>query len=345
MRAMILDGPGSQLRLGNVSEPAPAEGEILIRIRACGICRTDLHLLDGELPMARFPVIPGHQIVGIVERTGSSCVEFSEGDRVGVPWLGWTCGECEFCTDQRENLCPRARFTGCNLDGGFAEYVVADERFCFLIPEIWQDTEAAPLLCAGLIGYRSLRLAGEARRVGLYGFGAAAHIVAQLAVYQGREVFGFVRPGDHKGAEFARALGAVWSGGSDQNSPEPLDAAIIFAPIGSLVPKALRDVKPGGVVVCAGIEMSDIPPIPYRDLWMERSIRSVANLTRRDGREFFPLAAAVPVRTRISEYPFEKANDALDDLRHGRFEGAAVLTIRSHPSHTLRANRGLPQWA
>jgi alcohol dehydrogenase, propanol-preferring len=316
MRAMVLDAPGRPLRATELPEPEPAPGQLLLRVHACGICRTDLHLLDGEVTIAEPPRVLGHQIIGTVE---------GDGRRVGVPWLGWTCGRCEQCRAGRENLCPFARFTGRDIDGGFAEYAVADERFCFPIPDGYPDDQAAPLLCAGLIGYRSLRLCGDAARLGLYGFGAAAHILVQVARSQGRRVYAFTRPGDTTAQAFALELGATWAGDSGEQPPEPLDAAIIFAPDGALVPIALQAVAPGGTVVCGGIHMSDVPGFPYHDLWQERSIRSVANLTRRDGHEFLALAPQVPVRTRVTRYPLEAADDALADLRAGRFSGAAVV--------------------
>jgi propanol-preferring alcohol dehydrogenase len=318
MRAMVLDRPGSALRLAELPVPEPSAGELLIRVHACGVCRTDLHVLDGEVAAGKLPLVPGHQIVGTVEGSG---------ERVGVPWLGWTCGECRYCRGGRENLCDRARFTGCDRDGGFAEYAAADRRFCFPIPEGYPDLQAAPLLCAGLIGHRALRMAGDAERIGLYGFGASAHIVCQVARHEGRRVFAFTRAGDESAQRFALELGADWAGDSGAPPPEQLDAAIVFAPIGALVPIALRAVAKGGTVVCAGIHMSDIPSFPYADLWSERSIRSVANLTRRDGEEFLALAPAVPVRTSVVAYPLERAGDALEDLRAGRFQGAAVVTV------------------
>jgi len=318
MRAMLLDAPGEPLRAAELPLPRPAAGELLIRVHACGVCRTDLHVVDGELPAGRQPLVPGHQIVGTVEGSGR---------RVGVPWLGWTCGECRFCRSGRENLCDRARFTGCDRDGGFAEYAVADARFCFPIPEGYPDLQAAPLLCAGLIGHRALRMAGAAQRLGLYGFGAAAHIVCQVARHEGRRVFAFTRPGDEEAQAFARELGADWAGATDAAAPAELDAAIIFAPAGELVLVALRAVAKGGTVVCAGIHMSDIPSFPYADLWGERSIRSVANLTRRDAEEFLALAPRIPVRTTVVPYALEQAGAALADLRSGRLRGAAVLQL------------------
>jgi propanol-preferring alcohol dehydrogenase len=308
-----------------MSPPRPSEQQVLIRVSACAVCRTDLHIVDGELTDPKLPLVPGHEIVGIVIGKGAGVDRFALGERVGVPWLGWTCGTCEFCRSGRENLCDRARFTGYHIDGGFAEQAVADQRYCFALPAEYGDVEAAPLLCAGLIGYRALRLAGAARRLGLYGFGAAAHIVTQVARYQGREVFALTRPGDALAQQFARDLGARWAGGSDSAPPEPLDAALIFAPVGSLVPAALRTVTKGGTVVCAGIHMSDIPGFRYADLWHERMIRSVANLTREDAEEFLALAPRVPVRTAAVSYPLTRANEALDSVRDGRIEGAAVL--------------------
>lgn len=308
-----------------IARPKPGVGEVLIRVNACGVCRTDLHVVDGELPNPKLPLVPGHEIVGTVVETGGSANWFNIGARVGVPWLGWTCGECPFCLSDRENLCDRARFTGYTLDGGYAEYVAADERFCFPIPNKCSDAEAAPLLCAGLIGYRSLMKAGNAKRVGLYGFGAAAHIIIQVARYQGREIFAFTRPDDIEGQQFARSLGAVWAGDSETLPPEKLDAAIIFAPVGKLVPRALRALNKGGAVVCAGIHMSNIPSFPYESLWNERSICSVANLTRRDGKEFFLIAPRVPVKTTVQTFPLEQANEALARLREGKVRGAAVL--------------------
>jgi len=313
---MVLDTPGRPLRAAEVPDPVPGPGQLLVRVRACGVCRTDLHVVDGELPGPKLPLIPGHQVAG--EVVGS-------GERVGIPWLGWTCGECRFCRAGCENLCDRARFTGYALDGGYAELAVADERYCFPLPEGYPDLQAAPLLCAGLIGYRSLRLAGEAERVGLYGFGASAHIVCQVAVWQGRRVFALTREGDEEGQTFARSLGAEWAGGALSGPPEELDAAILFAPAGELVPAALRAVRKGGSVVCAGIHMSDIPSFPYELLWGERVLRSVANLTRADGEEFLALAPQVPVRTEVVAFPLEQANKALGRLRRGDLRGAAVL--------------------
>jgi propanol-preferring alcohol dehydrogenase len=320
MRAMVFESVGAPLRAVELPEPKPSPGQLLLKVHACGVCRTDLHLLDGEVSIDSPPRVLGHQIIATV---------VGERRRVGVPWLGWTCGECRYCLSGRENLCPNARFTGRDIDGGMAEYTVADERFCFPIPDDFPDEQAAPLLCAGLIGYRSLRMCGDAERLGLYGFGAAAHIICQVARSQGRDVYAVTRPGDQKGQEFARSVGANWAGGSDEQPPVELDAAIIFAPDGALVPIALGALAPGGVVVCGGIHMSEIPAFDYDLLWHERSLRSVANLSRRDGEEFLALAPQVPVRTHVTTYPLSAANAALDDLRHGRFSGAAVLTPMS----------------
>ena len=327
MKAMVLERPGEPLREGSRPPLSPGPGQVLLRVRACGVCRTDLHVVDGELPPLGRPIVPGHQIVGEVEAVGAGVERLSLGQRVGVPWLGWTCGSCRFCAGGRENLCAEARFTGYHIEGGFAEQAVADARYTFPIPEDYPDLQAAPLLCAGLIGYRALRMAGDAERLGLYGFGAAAHIVAQVARHQRRRVFAFVRPGDREAGEFALSAGAEWAGESGQAPPEPLDAAILFAPAGELVPAALRAVERGGTVVCAGIHMSDIPSFPYRMLWEERIVRSVANLTRRDGEEFLALAPRVPVRTEIEAFPLAAANEALGRLRAGRIRGAAVLIV------------------
>jgi propanol-preferring alcohol dehydrogenase len=327
MKAMVLVKPQTPLQLVDIDAPQPNTGEIRVRVSACGVCRTDLHLVDGELSHPKLPVIPGHEIVGTVDQIGEGVQGFTIGQRVGIPWLGWTCGQCSYCKSGRENLCDNAKFHGYTLDGGYAEYAVADHRYCFTIPEGYPDTQAAPLLCAGLIGYRALRMAGEARRLGLYGFGASAHIVAQIAAYKGQEVYAFVKPGDVAGAEFARQLGAAWAGGSDEMPPVKLDAAIIFAPVGSLVPTALRAVDKGGVVVCAGIHMSDIPSFPYSILWEERVVRSVANLTRADGEGLMDIAPQVPVRTHVQIYKLEQANQALTDLRDSRVTGAAVLVL------------------
>ncbi len=329
MRAMVLTEPCRPLELRELPIPEPGPGQVQLRVRACGVCRTDLHVFDDELPEPKLPLVLGHQIVGVVTKLGEGVERFAVGDRVGVPWLGWTCGHCRYCQSGRENLCDEARFTGYQLDGGYAEYAVADARYCFPIPAGYPDLQAAPLLCAGLIGYRAWRLAGEAERLGLYGFGASAHIIAQVACYRGQRVYAFTRPGDVEGQRFARELGAVWAGGSDQLPPEPLDAAIIFAPAGALVPQALRAVAKGGVVVCAGIHMSDIPSFPYEILWGERVLRSVANLTRQDGEEFLALAPRVPVQTTVQAYLLEQANQALEDLRAGRIHGAAVLVVES----------------
>jgi propanol-preferring alcohol dehydrogenase len=327
MRAMVLERVGAPLALRELAVPAPGPGEIQLAVAACGVCRTDLHVVDGELPDPRLPLVPGHQIVGTVSALGAGVTGFALGDRVGVPWLGWTCGRCVYCTTGRENLCRSARFTGYQRDGGYAEAAVADARYVFPLPPGYTALEAAPLLCAALIGYRAFRLAGDGRRLGLYGFGAAGHLVAQLARHLGREVYAFTRPGDDRGQAFARSLGAVWAGGSDQLPPVPLDAAILFAPVGALVPLALAAVAPGGIVVCAGIHMSDIPAFPYRLLWEERVVRSVANLTRRDGDELLALAPAAGLRPTARPYPLADANQALDDLRAGRFEGAMVLMV------------------
>ena len=322
MLAMRLHSPGTPLRAERVPVPEPGPGQVLIKVAACGVCRTDLHVVDGDLREGKYPLAPGHEIVGRVVKGGA---RFAAGARVGVPWLGWTCGKCEYCASARENLCPDARFTGYTLDGGYAEYALADERFCFELPGRYADAEAAPLLCAGLIGYRSYAFAGEARTLGLYGFGAAAHLLAQVAKAQGRKVFAFTRPSDLQAQEFARSCGADWAGGSDEAPPEPLDAAIIFAPVGALVPQALAAVKKGGRVVCGGIHMSDIPAFAYALLWGERSVQSVANLTRADGEAFMRVAAATPLRAETKCYPLAQANQALADLREGRLEGAAVL--------------------
>jgi alcohol dehydrogenase, propanol-preferring len=327
MRAMILDEARKPLRPATVAVPSPALGQVLIRVHTCAVCRTDLHVVDGDLTEPKLPLIPGHEIVGSVAALGTGVDRFQVGDRVGVPWLGWTCGVCDFCLSGRENLCAQARFTGYQIDGGYSEFTVADQRFCFAVPSVYGDIEAAPLLCAGLIGYRALRMVGEGRRLGLYGFGAAAHIIAQVACWQGREIYAFTSPGDVEAQAFARELGAVWAGGSNEPPPQMLDAAIIFAPVGPLVPAALRAVECGGTVVCAGIHMSPIPSFPYDILWGERVLRSVANLTRHDGEEFLALAPKVPVKTRPLPYRLEQANQALDDLRAGRLQGAAVLQI------------------
>lgn len=326
MRAMLLERPGLALVLTELPDPDPAPGQLAVRVLACGVCRTDLHVVDGELPDPKLPLVIGHQIVGEVIANRDGAGRFAAGDRVGIPWLGWTCGECRYCTSGRENLCPRALFTGYTLDGGYAERVVADERYCIPLAGQPEPTQLAPLLCAGLIGYRALRMCGDAERLGLYGFGASAHIICQVAAHQGRRIFAITKPGDGEKQAFARELGAEWAGGADELTEE-LDAAIIFAPAGELVTVALRALAPGGAVVCAGIHMSDIPSFPYADLWRERQIRSVANLTRVDGEEFLPLASEVPVRVQVTTYPLEGANEALEDLRSGRLVGSAVLTV------------------
>lgn len=326
MRAMILERPGSPLCLAQVDDPAPGPGEVLVRVHACGVCRTDLHVVDGELTEPRLPLIPGHQVVGTVVACGPEVSLVRPGERVGVPWLGWTCGSCPACRRGQENLCPEALFTGYTRDGGFAELLKADERYCLPVPSGYPDLQAAPLLCAGLIGYRAYRMATHAETIGLYGFGAAAHILIQVARHEGKRILAFTRAGDRSSQEFARSLGAAWAGASDEPPPEPLDAAILFAPAGALVPAALRAVRPGGIVVCAGIHMSDIPSFPYRILWEERMVRSVANLTRADGLEFLEIVPRVPVRTEVTEYPLERVNQALADLREGRLNGAAVVT-------------------
>jgi alcohol dehydrogenase, propanol-preferring len=323
MRAMVLDAAGLSLR--DVPRPTPGPGQLLVRVRACAVCRTDLHVVDRELPDPKLPLIPGHEIVGEVVELGPGVTDVATGDRVGIPWLGWTCGACAFCLRGEENLCPFARFTGYTLDGGYAEFALADHRYAFHLPAGYSDPETAPLLCAGLIGYRSLRMAGEGQALGLYGFGAAAHLIAQVARAQGRRVYAFTRPGDARAQAFARELGAHWAGGSDERPPEPLDAAILFAPVGALVPAALRAVRPGGTVVCGGIHMSDIPSFPYALLWGERQVRSVANLTRADARELLHLAGERHLRVSTTLYPLERAVEALSDLREGRLEGAAVL--------------------
>jgi propanol-preferring alcohol dehydrogenase len=322
---MVLDGPGSPLELRDVPPPEPGEGEVLLKVHACGVCRTDLHILDGELTGPKLPLILGHQIVGTVEAAGAHVDKVSVGDRVGVPWLGWTCGRCRYCTTGRENLCDRARFTGYHRDGGYADHAVADARFCFAIPSAYPDLQAAPLLCAGLIGFRSYRMAGDADRLGIYGFGAAAHIVAQVARADGRRVFAFTRPGDVEAQAFARELGAEWTGSTSDPVPEELDAALIFAPAGELVPAALQAVAKGGVVVCGGIHMSDIPSFRYEILWGERVVGSVANLTRQDGIDFLARAPEIPVRTHVTAFPLEQANEALAALRAGSVRGQNVI--------------------
>jgi propanol-preferring alcohol dehydrogenase len=327
MQAMVLTEPGRPLELRDLSAPIPGPDEVLIRVEACAVCRTDLHIVDGELPVPTLPLIPGHQIVGTVEQLGERVTRWTIGQKVGVPWLGWTCGACRFCREGRENLCDQAQFTGYTRPGGFAKYTVADQRFCFALPANYSAVAAAPLLCAGLIGYRALRLAGEGERLGIYGFGAAAHLITQVARWQGRQVFAFTRPGDEEGQRFARELGAVWAGDSTDLPPTPLDAAIIFAPVGELVPQALRAVEKGGVVVCGGIHMSPIPAFPYDLLWGERVVRSVANLTREDGEDFLQLAPQVPVQTTVEVFPLAELNTALHALRRGAIRGAAVIQI------------------
>jgi len=325
MRAQVLTAARRLLAAAELAAPRPGPQQLLIEVRACAVCRTDLHVVDGELPDPKLPLVPGHEIIGTVVEKGESVDRFRVGDRVGVPWLGWTCGVCEYCRSARENLCDRARFTGYQIDGGYAELTVADQRYCFAIDLRYGDIEAAPLMCAGLIGYRTLRMAGDAQLIGIYGFGAAAHIVAQVIRHQGRRLFAFTRPGDLAAQQFARSLGAEWAGGSDQPPPDPLDAALIFAPVGALVPAALAATKKGGTVVSGGIHMSDIPSFPYRILWEERVVRSVANLTRRDAEEFLALAPKAGIRTTTRTYPLANANQALSDLRTGALEGAAVL--------------------
>jgi alcohol dehydrogenase, propanol-preferring len=332
MRAMVLERQREPLRLAELPDPIPGFGQVLVSVATCGVCRTDLHIVDGDLTEPKLPLVPGHQIVGKVVGAGEGAERFARGDRVGVPWLGWTCGECRYCRSGRENLCDRARFTGYDLDGGYAGLAVADERFCFPIPPDLSDEGAAPLLCAGLIGYRALRLVGDAERIGFYGFGASAHILCQVAAHQGRRVFAFTREGDEETQAFARELGAEWAGSSDEPPPEELDGAIVFAPVGALMPAALRASAKGARIVSAGIHMSDIPAFPYEALWGERSLGSVANLTRQDGEEFMALAPQVPVRTEVAVYPLVEANQAVDDIRAGRLQGAAVLDIAGKPS-------------
>ena len=335
MRAMVLDQPKEPLQLRDAPKPKPGKGQLLVRVTICAVCRTDLHIVDGELADPKLPLILGHQIVGRVEDVGPEppssfgirASSFAVGDRVGIPWLGWTDGDCVYCRSNRENLCNRAKFTGYNIDGGYAEFTVADARFCFHLPNDYNDVDVAPLLCAGMLGYRSYRKTGDAHRLGIYGFGNAAHLIAQVAIYQGRKVFAFTRPDDKAGQEAARSLGAIWAGGSDELPPEKLDAAIIFAPVGELVPTALRALAKGGIVVCGGIHMSDIPAFPYADLWGERAICSVANLTRRDGEEFLEIAARVPVRTKTQTFPLEEANTALEKFRSGEINAAAVIEM------------------
>jgi len=325
MKAMLLTRQGSPLVYTEIPDPRPNDQQLLLRVLACGVCRTDLHVIDGDLPNPELPLIPGHEIVGEVIEKGAKVDRFAIGDRVGVPWLGWTCGECNYCRTDRENLCDMARFTGYQIGGGYAELTVADQRYCFSIDDYYADIDAAPLLCAGLIGYRALKLAGDGQKLGIYGFGAAAHIVAQVAIHQGREVYAFTREHDTVAQDFARQLGAVWAGSSTVMPPKQLDAALIFAPVGELVPAALQAISKGGTVICAGIHMTDIPALPYSLLWGERVLRSVANLTRADGLEFLSLASGIPVKTHTIAYPLSQANQALADLRAGRFSGAAVL--------------------
>lgn len=327
MQAMLLEAAQQPLQFVDLPIPQPGAGQVLLRVRACGICRTDLHIVDGELTEPKLPLIPGHQIAGTVAQLGAQVQKFELGDRVGVPWLGYTCNHCSYCLQQKENLCDNARFTGYQINGGYAEYTVADARFCFPIPAGYPDLQAAPLLCAGLIGYRSYRMTGDATTIGFYGFGSAAHILLQVARHQGRQVYAFTRSGDQSSQAFALALGAVWVGSCDEPAPVELDAAIIFAPVGELVPTALRSVKKGGVVVCAGIHMSDIPQFPYHLLWEERVLRSVANLTRQDGEEFLALAPQVPVQTEVQPFPLKHANQALEALRQGKIQGSAVLVM------------------
>lgn len=326
MKAMVMESVGKPLKLRELPVPLLEAGQVLLRVRACGVCRTDLHVVDGDLPNPKLPLVLGHEIVGMVVKIGEGVTDFEIGDRIGVPWLGYTCGECRYCRRGQENLCDQPGFTGYTIDGGYAEYTVADQRYCFHVPDSYSDAEAAPLLCAGFIGYRSYRMIGEeVERLGLYGFGGAAHIIAQIAIHQGKEVYAFTRPGDAQKQAFARHLGAVWAGGSEELPPQELDAAIIFAPVGNLVPAALKAVAKGGVVVCGGIHMSDIPSFAYNLLWEERVIRAVANLTRQDGEELLLIAPQVPVKIKVQTYSLEIANEALEDLRHGRFRGAAVL--------------------
>ena len=336
MWAMVFERAGHPLERRELPSPHPSVGQVLLRVHACGVCRTDLHIADGELPAAKVPLVPGHQIVGTVREVGPDVSDLRIGDRVGVPWLGWTDGTCRYCLSGRENLCDEARFTGYHLDGGYAELAVADARFCFPIPAGTPDLQAAPLLCAGLIGFRALRMAGDGRQLGFYGFGSAAHILTQVARAEGREVFAFTRPGDDRSQAFARELGATWAGSTADAAPTALDAAIIFAPAGELVPQALRAVRKGGTVVCAGIHMSDIPSFPYQILWEERVLRSVANLTRRDGQEFLALAPRIPVRTEVEAFPLESANEALAALRSGRLRGSAVLAVAPHEREAER---------
>ncbi|SOD42209.1 zinc-dependent alcohol dehydrogenase family protein [Nitrosovibrio sp. Nv4] len=325
MYAMVLNVPGQMLQKRSLSRPRPGPDELLVKVAACAVCRTDLHVVDGELPYPKLPIVPGHEIIGRVAARGTNARHFSVGERIGIPWLGWTCGECRYCRSGHENLCANARFTGYQIDGGYAEYTVADARYCFRIPDTYGDMEAAPLMCAGLIGYRALKIAGDAERIGIYGFGAAAHIVAQILRYQERKLFAFTRPGDTAAQDFAVRMGAAWVGNSDMMPPEELDAAIIFAPVGDLVPAALRSIRPGGIVVCGGIHMSDIPAFPYDILWREKRLVSVANLTRQDAEEFLTLAPKIPIRVTTESLPLSEANTALMRLREGKLTGAAVL--------------------
>ncbi|CAE6718581.1 zinc-dependent alcohol dehydrogenase family protein [Candidatus Nitrotoga fabula] len=329
MRAMILNTPGSRLQMTDLPLPACGPNDIMLKVSACGVCRTDLHILDGELPYPKLPLVPGHEIVGTVAMKGELVENFAIGQRLGIPWLGRTCGFCHYCTDGRENLCDQAGFTGYTLNGGYAEFTVADSHYCFPVPECYSDAEAAPLLCAGLIGYRALVAAGDAKRIGIYGFGAAAHIITQLAIWQGRTIFAFTKPGDQPGQNFARELGAAWAGDSNTAPPDKMDACILFAPVGALIPQALHHTAKGGTVVCAGIHMSDVPGFPYSILWGERTIRSIANLTRRDGEEFLKIAPKAGIRPTVELFPLHQANQALDHLRNGKIHGAAVLTMQA----------------
>ena len=327
---MVLEKVGAPIVLRDVPKPKPGRGQLLVRVSACGVCRTDLHIVDGELPSPKLPLILGHQIVGRVEQLGEGVNGFSKDDRIGIPWLGWTDGDCAYCRSNRENLCDEGKFTGYNINGGYAEFTVADARYCFHLPDGYKDVEIAPLLCAGMLGYRSYRKTGDAKRLGIYGFGNAAHLIAQVAIYEKKEIYAFTRPGDESGQEEAKKLGATWAAGSDETPPEKLDAAIIFAPVGSLVPIALKNLAKGGAVVCGGIHMSDIPSFPYVDLWNERVISSVANLTRHDGEEFLEIAPRVPVKTKVEIFPLEEANTALEEFRFGKLSGNAVLEISSN---------------
>jgi propanol-preferring alcohol dehydrogenase len=342
MRAMVLERQREPLRPAELPEPEPDAGQVMVRVHACGVCRTDLHIVDGDLERPKLPLVPGHQIVGTVVEVGEGAERFAAGERIGVPWLGWTCGECRYCLAGRENLCDRALFTGYDIDGGYAELAVADERFCFPIPEGYPDEQAAPLLCAGLIGYRALRLLGDAERIGFYGFGASAHILCQVAAHQGRRIFAFTRPGDEEGRAFARELGAEWAGSSEEAPPEEIDGAIVFAPVGALMTTALGHSAKGARIISAGIHMSDVPSFPYEQLWGERSLGSVANLTRQDGEEFIALAPRVPVRTEVELFPLSAANEALDSIRGGRLRGAAVLGTAEVHGHNEVSTYGGP---